>query len=260
MKPNEHILTYISRVKDLRSAVIDCDRDADIDNINNLTRRSFIRGIKPELRTEVRHMRTEPLDYVYDGAIAFYKEFEQDKARFGSKQVRFSGREMLTSNRDVYFSRRSPSPYRSNDDLSGSTPAQQYDARRFESPRNDSGYGYRAPMYTNRSRDDGAREPQRVNSYRHAVQSSNSNNNRPRSSRETYTPPQRRDDNRAEARAPAKICNYCKTPGHDIHECRKRKYNNKLRKQSGNGSALPLRGYLKDIWQSDPEGRKHDRK
>lgn len=40
---------------------------------------------------------------------------------------------------------------------------------------------------------------------------------------------------------PAKICNYCKNPGHVISECRKRQYNNNIRNntQNQNRRALP---------------------
>lgn len=84
MKPDEHMLDYISRVKDLRDAIIDCDRDnADYGSINNLTANSFINGVIPQVRAELRNMRKQPLNAIYDAAIQSYKQLELDEVRYG---------------------------------------------------------------------------------------------------------------------------------------------------------------------------------
>ena len=80
MKPNEHVLDFIGRVKDLRDAIIDCNRQSpDIANVDDLTANSFINGLNPTLRVEVRPFKGYPLSRVFDEAIRAHKQAEIDK-------------------------------------------------------------------------------------------------------------------------------------------------------------------------------------
>ena len=50
MRNGEHILDYIGSVKDLRSAILDCDRDlVDIREVDDLTAKRFIKGLPNQL-------------------------------------------------------------------------------------------------------------------------------------------------------------------------------------------------------------------
>ncbi|XP_076302029.1 uncharacterized protein LOC143220224 [Lasioglossum baleicum] len=241
MRANEHILQYISRVKDLRTAIIDCHRDdPDMVEIDVLTKNSFIRGLIPKLRPEVRQVKHRSLRAVFDEAVIHYKDIELDKQRYErhgreEKQVRFTGHGSPNNPRsDSRFSR-SPSPYRNNSYQNTSRADTTY--RVDPAPnrqRDNSPYQARTDTYTNKSR-----ENRHSESPRDVTRSSNGDNDSRYVRRDTYTPPQRRENNYVVPRAPAKICNYCKIPGHDIHECRKREYANRMREQSGNGSTLP---------------------
>ncbi|KOC71220.1 hypothetical protein WH47_06142 [Habropoda laboriosa] len=83
MKANEHILDYISRVKDLREAIIDCNRHhTDLSEIESLTINSFINGLTREIRMELRSMRDRPANVVFDEAISAFKQLELDKIRY----------------------------------------------------------------------------------------------------------------------------------------------------------------------------------
>lgn len=246
MKPNEDILQYISRVKDLRTAIIECDRvRPDIAGIDNLTKKSFIRGLVSSLRTEIRASCSRSLHATFDEAIRYYKELELDKQRYErcgreEKQVRFSGYGPHNNSRsDSRFSR-SPSPYR-NDAYQNRSRADTYRVESSSSrQRENSPYQIRTDAFINKPRDNRYPEPPRNVSYRDVTQPPpNRSDDSRHVHRDTYTPPQRRENNFASPRASAKFCNYCKTPGHDIHECRKREFNNRIREQPGNGPTLP---------------------
>ncbi|KOC59987.1 hypothetical protein WH47_10115 [Habropoda laboriosa] len=185
MKQGEHILDYISRIKDLREAIVKYNRQgADLVEIDSLTVRSFINGLTPEIRPELRAMRTATLNAVFDEAVQVFKQLEVDKTRYGKPQVEqrkvqfHDGNRAETATR-ISYQPRPASPYRRTEQ--SPVPWRQMPQRRDSSL---------APPTRS------IREVQRT----------------PEPSRR-YT-------------APARFCSYCRIPGHDIHECRKRMYNN----------------------------------
>ncbi|KOC58632.1 hypothetical protein WH47_03900 [Habropoda laboriosa] len=209
MKRDEHVLDFISRTKDIRDAIIDCDRRSpNISDIDTLTADCFIRGVIPQIRTELRHLRGSPLTRVFNEAIEIFKELENDNKRYGrtpeTKHVQFSPRDKTPERREerrVY----TPPPFR--DTWRSSSPRRYY----RDEPR---------PMKP---------EPPR-RPYQPPYRS-------------TYEPPRREyrepqhDNNRQNV--PPRHCTYCQIPGHDIHECRKRARN--LNRQPGNDRDLPPR-------------------
>ncbi|XP_076230298.1 uncharacterized protein LOC143176704 [Nomia melanderi] len=90
MRPNEHILDYIGRVKDLKSAISGASRDTvPMREIDSLSIDSFISGLIPTLRTELRISRLHNLSDIFDEAINLYKQHEVDKERYSDRHVRF---------------------------------------------------------------------------------------------------------------------------------------------------------------------------
>ncbi|KOC58556.1 hypothetical protein WH47_09664 [Habropoda laboriosa] len=197
MRQGEHILDYISRIKDLREAIVDCNRQgADLVEIDSLTVSSFINGLTPDIRPELRAMRTAALNAVFDEAVQVFKQLEVDKTRYAKPQTEQRKVHFHEENRAATTTRvsyqppqRSSSPYRRTEP--SPVPWRQMPQRRDSSPVPPSRYIREAPR--------------------------------------TTEPPRR-------FTAPARICNYCRTPGHDIHECRKRMFNNA--QQSGNEPLL----------------------
>ena len=194
MRKGEHILDYISRVKDLRSAILDCDRDLiDTREVDELTAKRFIKGLPNQLYCNMHHIENQPLSTVFREAIHIYQRLELEESRLGrpttdTRRVQFSeSRNIRPREPDMD----SPS-YRRRSDSWRSSPPRYEHASRYEPPR--------SPRY----------EPPR-----------------------NTTGPNRRVP-------PAdRFCRYCKVPGHDIHECERREFNNSRR--SGNDRTLPPR-------------------
>lgn len=209
MGQHEHMLDFISRVKDLREAIVDCDRGLpNVADIDDLTVNSFINGLIPRLRSDLRDCYDRPLPRVFDEAISLYKQYELDKSRYGSTNE--PRRNPYTENRDRNSDRRE---YRS-DHAARYNPPIQRGAWRDEPPKREF-----VPPKREYNR------PAQPNNYSHQNHYSRPN---------TEQKPRREEQTERNNR----VCNYCKTPGHDIHECRKREYNNKQR-DSGNGQNLP---------------------
>lgn len=215
---SEHILDYITRVKDLRTAVIDAtEGNIDLIEIDDFVAESFLRGMIPKLRSEVRLIRqgrAAPLPILFDESIAAYKQYELDKSRYSN----YDTRRVSFSEPRNRSDRRVQSKYRQRDhsDSRDSTP-ERYDTKSHVSSQRESWRNsnpnrdaYRSPSPQQRY------EPPR-------------NKSRDRENRET------RDTFPTESQ---KFCKYCKIPGHDIHECRKRARNND--QQSGNERGLPI--------------------
>ncbi|KYN12145.1 hypothetical protein ALC57_15689 [Trachymyrmex cornetzi] len=88
-KPNEHILDYIGRVKDLRCAIIEGDQTIlrrrlvidEIGLIDSFTLESFYEGLPREFRTELRAEGNTGLTDAFDKAIAINKRLERDESR-----------------------------------------------------------------------------------------------------------------------------------------------------------------------------------
>ncbi|KOC71216.1 hypothetical protein WH47_06138, partial [Habropoda laboriosa] len=200
MKSGEHILDYISQIKDLSEAIIDCNRQgANLVEIDSLTVTSFINGLTPDIRSELRGMRSAALNTVSDEAVQVYNQREVDKTRYGKpkaeqRKVQFyeSNRAEATARTSYQPPQRPASPYSRTEQPP--LPWRQMPPRRDSSP---------APPTRPIREVPGTTEPPR----RFA--------------------------------APARFCNYCRIPGHDVHKCRKRMYNNAQR--PGNEPLLPAR-------------------
>lgn len=89
-KPNEHILNYISRVKDLRNAIVEGDQtlykrslsSVEISHIDSFTLESFFESLPAEYRTEIRMEKDDNLNTIYNKVISASKCLERDQARF----------------------------------------------------------------------------------------------------------------------------------------------------------------------------------
>ncbi|XP_046145540.1 uncharacterized protein LOC114881995 isoform X1 [Osmia bicornis bicornis] len=282
MKPNEHILDFIGRVKDLREAMLDCNRQSpNIAEIDDLTVDSFINGLNPTLRTEVRPFRNAPLLHVFDEAIRAYKQSELDQTRYGkttadTRRVKFAN---TYETRDA----RSPSPYRSYSPQNTWRRSPTRDYRRYESPEP---VRYNAEPRYNSYRDENRYAPRRDsyregNRYRETeyceTERQAPRRNEPRvTSPSRYVPPFRREQSPQPTRAyetrdsrnnvtTKKSCSYCQRIGHDVHECKKRAFvendykrndkyannnNSKVNKisNSGNGQSLaPVQDRLREV-------------
>ena len=77
MRKGEHMLDYISRVKDLRSAIIDCNRDhIDTREVNELTAKRFIKVLRNQLYCNMHHIQNQPLSTISREAIHIYQRLE----------------------------------------------------------------------------------------------------------------------------------------------------------------------------------------
>lgn len=87
MKPNEHILDYIIRVKDLRYAILDRERrekgildDKTIENIDGLTARSFCEGLPSDYRCWLRQEHYHKPFEAFSFAKTLAKRHKLDEA------------------------------------------------------------------------------------------------------------------------------------------------------------------------------------
>lgn len=193
LRSGEHMLDYVSKVKDLRTAILDAERRdrgdpclATSREIDELTARSFCDGLPLQYRLQMRpehHIR--PFE-AFSAAKVLAKREELDRQR--------NARHTPTPRMDTMP--RAPPP-------------------RDTSRQNN---GYR-PQYSRPSRD---------------VPPLRAIENGPR------TPPPRDDRHQAPLTRPAADgiwCRYCKTPGHEIHECRKRAFNNNNNSNNRSGNS-----------------------
>ncbi|XP_076549272.1 uncharacterized protein LOC143308216 [Osmia lignaria lignaria] len=235
MKPNEHILDFIGRVKDLRDAILDCNRQSpNIANVDDLTVDSFINGLNPTLRAEIRPFRNAPLIHVFDEAIRAYKQSELDRVRYGksttdTRRVQFA---------NTYESRdaRSPSPYRSYSPQNTWRRSPTRDYRRYESPEPARYNSYRDENRVAPRRDSYREENRyRETEYRETIRQAPRRNEPRVSSPPRYVPPFRREQSPQPTRTyesnnqknnviAKKSCSYCQRIGHDVHECQKRAF------------------------------------
>lgn len=219
MKRDEHILDYISRTKDLRDAILDCTREHSRD-VDELTKSSFIDGLIPKIRSEVRVPHDETLSRTFDAAIRAFKQMELDQRRYGRTDDRYS--------RDTTFDRRAPVPrFTPPGDRQVRNPPRFREEPRYENNRREY-ESRREPVY--RRDDRRPQEPYR-DAQRRTDDQVNGRRDEPRRRDQAYSV----DNNRP--RTPPVVCNYCKFPGHDIHQCRKRQFANS--QLSGNGETLP---------------------
>lgn len=192
LKAGEHMLDYISRIKDLRTAILDAERRergtlslAEIDNIDGLTARSFCDGLPLQYRLQMHQEHyCRPFE-AFSVAKILAKREELDRQRNAGNAP----------------------PPRTN---TPRTPVYERQADRYRSP----------PQWRDRDTPppraitDGTRVPPPRETQAPA----------------RYSPPA------ARAVGSNMWCRYCKIPGHEIQECRKRLYNN------GNNNSTPRPG------------------
>lgn len=247
LRSNEHILDYISRVKDLRTAILDEERRDKrrldprfVVEIDNLTARSFYEGLPLEFRLQIGPETRRKHTDAFAAAKAIAKRRELDYQRQDM-------RHRLDRDRDPRYS----TPQRSD----------RVTYRGSDYPRSDNRHSYHSPSYPPRDRpayrdndyqwprpqrETGARipDPRSAGSYARSYEPRSDNRYQ-----STYTrsspqrePPIRTYDDRdrenyrehRESRPTEKTCRYCKGIGHDINECRKRQFNNTRRDEAGN--------------------------
>lgn len=198
LKAGEHMLDYISRIKDLRTAILDAERrekgilsTAEVDNVNGLTARSFCDGLPLQYRLQMhREHYSRPFE-AFSAAKILAKREELDRQR-----------------------------------NAGSAPPPRFNP------------GHRAPDYgrqTDRYRPPPQRHDNRAPPPRAITDGTRASP--PRDTRESARYPP--DATRATGNN--LWCRYCKIPGHEIQECRKRAYNNSLNQRSGNYQGPPPR-------------------
>lgn len=230
LKPEEHILDYITRIKDLRTSITDAERrqygpvtSAKINEIDALVARAFCHGLPLEYRLQLspeHHLR--PFE-AFTRAKEIAKQIEYDKERFEPRRIE-----------------RPQEKYRVHPigrPLAQSTPTRN--DRWAPEPRR-----YAEPPNRSNSRNDRWTPEQRRYVDSHDRARPTTFDRTP--TRHDYTPrrapsPTRRiETGNNRDRYPAantergeKSCRYCKNRGHEIEECRKRQYNNAQR-DSGN--------------------------
>lgn len=203
LKPGEHIIDYISRTKDIRSAVIESmrrigtDTPSRLNELDELTAKSFCDGLPLPYRLQMQHERyTQPFE-AFSAAKKIARRQELDDQRFERPRQTH------------------PPPYRDKN--------YSHD---FSSPRD----------YTNSRATDRRREYKQENISRRSDPPS-------RYANRAYDPPSPRRPEREERNMPrpshsppretayrnAKWCKYCKASGHELSECRKRQYNESLK-------------------------------
>lgn len=87
---SEHVIDYISRVKDLHSAIIDAETSNSgesptqpyINGLQNETLECFVTGLPPNFRLRLRLEGYDSLSSAFTAAIRIEKEMERDRVRF----------------------------------------------------------------------------------------------------------------------------------------------------------------------------------
>lgn len=214
LKPNEHILDFISRVKDIRTAIIDAERRIKVRldprfvaDIDNLATRSFCDGLPLPYRLQMRiESYRQPAD-AFAVAKEIAKRQELDKSRYEPVSG-YNGISKPQRVTPIGSPRAHSTPYRTE------PPQPRFSARnppnRSEFPRRDFVNQERESRSFGESPRQGQRSEE-VGRYRSEPPRGNSN----------------------------KICRYCKNVGHEIEECRKRQYNNARKSETGNANGPP---------------------
>jgi len=224
LKPYEHILDYISRVKELRTAILDAERretgtilkgvEAEI---NTLTGRSFCKGLPLEYCLQMKEsLYNKPFE-AFSVAKTIAKEQELDKSRFGTRD-----------RQDRAYPQRQLAPFAPPRDRYSDTRPNRAD--QTQAVQSD----YHRAKY---SRNSNQQQERPQNNYPPAKFPPEYNNRSIRTIRD----PSSGVTDTSNVNQEAKQCKYCKNFGHEISECRKREYNNARRNNPGNsqGPARP---------------------
>lgn len=284
IRKGEHILDYVSRVKDLRSAIIDSERrergqltNGQLADINALTARSFCEGLPLEFRLQFQPACYNQPFEAFSTAKTIARRLELDKARFEGPSKAQQWTELYPLNpigppraqstphrspplRDRYDHRdrynagtnnRSMRPF--NQRYHG--PPEPYRESLNPDPSRDRPYTRERSNYRNQEIFETPREQYYQRNY-------DAPRNRPAIDRRTPDPPShnsygnayRREEDpgtnaRNDRRGTEKWCRYCKTDGHEIEDCRKRQYNNNQLRRENPGNAVDPSG-----WRDAPRG------
>lgn len=212
IKPNEHMLDYISRVKELRAAIFDTERrekgfisNSLTKEIDKMTAKSFRDGLPLEYRLQMQLDDESDPFTIFGIAKALAKRHELDKQRYDTRP-----------NNERISERHTFTPV-------GRPIAQSTPTRRLENNTN-----FRnEPIY---------RTTHRPVLSRPTNEMPNNQNQRNLPRTEFIHDPRSNDNNYAE-----KWCRYCKNRGHEIEECRKREYNNSQKQQTSGNAQDPSR-------------------
>jgi hypothetical protein len=289
LRHNEHVLDYISRVKDIRTAILDTERREKkrldprfITEIDDLTARSFYEGLPMEYRLQMSDETRRKHTDAFVAAKAIAKRQELERQRYDPRYRSDRDRDTRSSthpaqqrlDRTAYRGLDYPSQretrvntYRQPDhqriNSQRDPPVRSYDPRdrysfdRRPDTRPDAyyqrPYSQREPpsrSYDPRNRDNAERQ-QETRPYR---QSDYPRTNLPREpqAREYGSRDGNNFDSPREARPNDKVCRYCKGIGHEIEECRKRQYNNSRRETPGN---MPGPSGRRDMTPADEQRR-----
>lgn len=108
---NEHIIDYISRTKDLHTAILEAEidnhgtlRNGQYDIFENDTLDCFVKGLPPDFRIRLKLEGFDNLEDAYSKAIKVEKDMERDRSHF--KDTRFESR---TQNQSAQIKAVSPS-------------------------------------------------------------------------------------------------------------------------------------------------------
>ena len=101
MRNGEHILDYISRVKDLCSAILDCDRDlVDTREVDDLTAKRFVKGLPNQLYCNMHRVEGQPLSAIFRETIQIYQRLELEESRLG-RPTPDTRREQFSESRNI---------------------------------------------------------------------------------------------------------------------------------------------------------------
>lgn len=225
LKPHEHVIDYISRVKDLRTSILDTERRDKgsldphfISEVDGLTARSFCEGLPLEYRLQMRAEARQSYTEAFATAKMIAKRQELDRQRYEPR---------YRENRDRDNRRVNPI----GNPLAHSTP------RRSEQSN------YRRENQESRTDPSNRYSPARPNSYYRGNQPKSNEASEKQGSRlDSGSSPNnysRSAGREANSNNSNKFCRYCKNAGHEIEECRKRQYVNSQRRESGNSNGPP---------------------
>lgn len=216
LKPREHILDFISRVRDLRCSILDAERRANgivspvtAADIDAFTARSFCNGLPADYRIHFK-----PVHYVrpfeaFQQAITLARQQDFDRERFGP-----------TRRNDYSFDRAHVHPI--GRPLAQSTPTRFDNGQWRDDWRN-------TPTQRREDSPPTAPNPRPNVASRSAPLTMWRNNSSQDTRRDDNLHKQYRPSETTRHNEPPKWCRYCKNSGHEIEECRKRAYNNSQR-------------------------------
>ncbi|CAK9824011.1 Retrovirus-related Pol polyprotein from transposon 412, partial [Anthophora retusa] len=267
--PDEHIIDYVSRIKDLRSAIIDCERGSrhvDLLEVDDFALRCFSDGLIPEIRHLLMLSQPSTLSEAFVKARELYRRLELDRERQRTAQKATYSAKAAQRNPeiDIPLQRTATAPRASVPKTCsyckniGHT-IDECHKRRYNNAMRNGGIHSTVKRATvtkdatiarteesvlaAKTRETGeasrlaARtgERQTCRTFAQTSEPPRSYRDNYDQTRRDYREPQYQRDSRQPSR-PTKSCSYCKYPGHDIHECRKREYNNK--RNQGNEQTL----------------------